>query len=578
MKLSSTVGAWLAALVVLSMAAAEEFRFQEKFVAELPGRVREILKNYDPATGQFGDKVWNCREQNCMYPLAVAYVTPGQHCHKDSKLLAVIVKAGDALIEAMDANGAWEYRKKDNIVYGMMRSPWVYARWIMTFALIGDDMPPQRREAWRKALTLGYTAIARNEVKKEIHNIPSFHAMGLYQAGLTLARPEWCRQAADFLMKVVAAQSEGGYWKEGGGPLIEYNFVYIEALGHYYGMSHDRRVLPALEKAAAYHAHFTYPDGKSVETIDQRNPFNADVALGNVGFSFSPVGRTWLQQQWAKAPQIGRAADLMAAMVHHGEEGPMAPPPARDAFILRDGGVPRAAVIRRDGWFVAISAFTTPVSNVRWHQDRQNLLSIFHDVTGLILGGGNTKLQPAWSNFTVGDVGLLVHRPGDARPNFIPPAGLFHVPSAARLVEGPEPGLDLTYGPEQCRIGIRWINPRKIAYRVETTLTSGLPVAAHLTLLPQLGKTLQNGSRQKAVLDKERLQWSAQELAGTLRCCGCCLTLPATATLAWPKLPHNPYVKDGHAEPAEGRIVITLPFDAQHPRYEVLIEIQNAEN
>ena len=38
----------------------------------------------------------------------------------------MIVKAGDALIEAMDADGAWENRKKDNINYGMMRPPWLY--------------------------------------------------------------------------------------------------------------------------------------------------------------------------------------------------------------------------------------------------------------------------------------------------------------------------------------------------------------------------------------------------------------------------------------------------------------------
>jgi hypothetical protein len=344
-------------------------------------------------------------------------------------------------------------------------------------------------------------------------------------------------------------------------------------------MSHDRRVLPALEKAAAYHAHFTYPDGKSVETIDQRNPFNPDVPLGNVGFSFSPVGRAYLQQQWAKAPQIARAADLMAAMVHHGEEGPLAPPSTEETFILHDGEAPRAAIIRHEGWFIALSAFTTPVTNVRWHQDRQNLVSIFHEPAGLLLGGGNTKLQPAWSSFTVGDIGLLVHRPGDTKPNFIPPAGqLFHVPSAARLIEGAEPGLDLTYGPEQCRLRLRPIDARKLAYRVEATLTSGLPVAAHLTLLPKLGKTLQNGSGQKAVLGNEPLEWSAHELAGSLRYAGCSLTLPATATLDWPKLPHNPYVKDGHAEPAEGRIVITLPFDAEHTRYEVLIELLDSAN
>ena len=51
------------------------------------------------------------------------------------------------------------------------------------------------------------------------------------------------------------------------------------------------------------------------------------------------------------------------------------------------------------------------------------------------------------------------------------------------------------------------------------------------------------------------------------------LTLPPTATIQWPVLPHNPYVKDGHAEASEGKIVITLPFDVQHPKHEVFIEI-----
>ena len=32
---------------------------------------------------------------------------------------------------------------------------------------------------------------------------------------------------------------------------------------------------------------------------------------------------------------------------------------------------------------------------------------------GVFLGGGNTKLQPLWSTFTVGDVSLLKHKPGD---------------------------------------------------------------------------------------------------------------------------------------------------------------------
>lgn len=579
MKHANWLGACLLALIALSSVKAEDLRFKDKFVERMPGRVREILKCYDPVTGHFDGAVWECRDQNRMYALAVAYATPGHARSKDPALLEVIMKAGDALIETMDAEGAWVYRKKDGSTWGMIRSPWVYARWIMSYELIRDDMPAARRDAWRKALVLGFTTIARKEMR-DMHNISSFHAMALYQAGLSLEQPAWCSQAADFLMKVVAAQEEGGYWKEGGGPLVvEYNSVYIEALGHYYGMSHDDRVLPALEKAAAYHAHYTYPDGRCVETLDQRNPYNVEIPVGNVGFSFSAQGRAWLQQQWSKSASLERNADLMAAMVHHGAEGSMEPLPAQDVFILSDGGQPKAATLHRDGWFVALSAFTTPVTKVRWHQDRQNMVSIYHDATGLILGGGNTKLQPLWSNFTIGDTTLLFHRPGDAAPNFTPPEGkLFHVPSEARLIESPDPGLDLTYGPEQCRLRLRWITPRKMAYQVETTLGSGLPVAAHLTLLPRLGATLKNGKGQSVVLGSERIEWQPAELAGSLLYGGCRFTLPPAAHLAWPILPHNPYVKDGHAEPSEGRVVLILPFDAGHLRQEVIVEILDAEN
>ena len=44
-------------------------------------------------------------------------------------------------------------------------------------------------------------------------------------------------------------------------------------------------------------------------------------------------------------------------------------------------------------------------------------------------------------------------------------------------------------------------------------------------------------------------------------------------SLHWPKLPHNPYRKDGHSEPQEGRIEIAIPFDAQNAEHRILIEI-----
>jgi hypothetical protein len=362
-------------------------------------------------------------------------------------------------------------------------------------------------------------------------------------------------------------------------------------------MSGDRRVLAALEKAAAFHRHFTYPGGQNVETLDQRNAYYDRIAPGNVGFTFSPVGRAYLANQWPRlgkpaldadliasrarggverrGAEAGLDADLIASLVLFGQEGPIAETPlAGDAtFVLREGGADRAAMVRRGPWFVCLSAYTTPVVKSRWILDRQNLVSVYHDRTGLILGGGNTKLQPLWSNFTVGDTALLAHRPGDTNPDFLPKGKLFHVPSAATLLLGPDPTLRLTYGPEQCTIRTHIQDERTLRCTIGATAASELPVKAHLTLIPRFGKPLQTAAGQKLTLGREPIALGAGQVGAWVAHGGYRLKLPPAATLTWPALPHNPYRADGHATPEEGRIVIQIPLDRRQREQQVVVEI-----
>jgi hypothetical protein len=558
---------------------AEDLVYKDRLLAALVKKVPETLKTYDPRTGHFGTGIWTCRDQQEMYPLAIAYATnaPGNKYHKDPKLLDVIVKAGDALIADANDKGQWVFRKKDGSTWGDIWMPWTYSRWIRTFGLIRDDMPADRRMAWEKALTLGYTGIGKSQLG-HLANIPTHHAMGLYIAGKTLNRPEWCRQAAEFMdQKVLPAQAEGGYWSEGGGPVIEYNFVYVEAIGIYYAASGDERVLPALRRAAEYHWHFTYPDGRSVETIDQRNPYSPAIHSGNVGFTFTPEGRAYLKRQWDLIGMNNLKADEIAALLQYGKEGPLAAaPPGTTAqtFVLTDKGQDKAAIIRQGPWFVCLSAYTTPVATNRWYQDRQNMMSVFHDKVGLVIGGGNTKLQPAWSSFTVGDESLLRHKPGDTKPDFLPPPGkLFHVPSAATLLREPCCGLDLTYGKETCRIQVQPKDERTLVCTLSATAVSGMPVAAHLTLWPHLKQAVETGGGQRFELGDSPVTLSADQVGGSVAHAGWRITVPKTATLTWPALPHNPYRKDGRAEAGEGRISIRIPFDAQHRQCEATLAI-----
>src|SRR5207237_6675847 len=150
--------------------------------------------------------------------------------------------------------------------------------------------------------------------------------------------------------------------------------------------------------------------GTPVETVDERNVYQPTLFASNVGFSFSLEGRglLWRQTELRKTkkqPEVGN--DAAAAFILYGEIGPAIPPPdasSQPLQVLSDHN----AMTRRDGpWFACLSAYHTSVSQSRWYPDRQNLLSVFHDKTGLIVGGGSTKLQPLWSTFTVGDVSLL---------------------------------------------------------------------------------------------------------------------------------------------------------------------------
>ncbi|HIQ22449.1 MAG TPA: hypothetical protein EYH34_14595 [Planctomycetes bacterium] len=580
---------WVVLALACGRIVADDLAYKERLLGALVQSTPRILARFDSETGRFGTGIWICRDQHPMYPLAVVYATAaeGNRYYRDPQLLEVIVKAGDPLLANMDAEGRWEFVKKDGSTWGRIWMPWTYSRWIRTFALVRHAMPAEARRRWSEALRRGYGAISRTQLGG-VHNISAHHAMGLYIAGQVFGRDEWCRQAAEFLLRVANAQREGGYWSEGVGPVVLYNFVYIDALGTYYAVSGDRRVLPALERSARFHRHFTYPGGQNVETIDGRNPYDGTIAEGNVGFTFSPEGRAYLFRQWSRLGWEGLDADLIASLTLYGQEGPMAAGGADEdgVFVLREGGEARAATIRRRPWFICLSAYTAPISTSRWIQDRQNLVSIYHDKVGLIVGGGNTKCQPLWSNFTVGDPSLLSHAPGDTSPDFRPRGELYHVPRQATLVLDPEPGLDLVYGEQACQIRLRVVDERKLEYTLRASVGASLPVAAHLTLIPRMNQPLETAAGRSVLIRGEPVVLPADQLGPWIAHGGFRLHLPATfvqtgyrldlppgAALRWPVLPHNPYRKDGRAEPAEGRIALRLPFDADHDQSRVVIEV-----
>src|SRR5581483_2941902 len=235
-------------LVSAPLVSAEDWRFKAQLLPLLAEKVPAILKTQDLTTGRFGSGVFIVRDQEPMYALAVAWATQGDgnpYFHSD-ELLSAIIKAGDALIDAQKPSGMFLFKKKDGSEWGDIYMPWTYSRWIRAFALIKDAMPDDARQRWARALALGFDGILKTQLTKPVENITAHDAMGLYLAGKTLDHPDWCDAARQYMKKVVDRQSADGFWSEHVGPVINYGFVYVEAVGTYYGMSHDPDVLPAL--------------------------------------------------------------------------------------------------------------------------------------------------------------------------------------------------------------------------------------------------------------------------------------------------------------------------------------------
>lgn len=524
-------------------------------LSALDNAVPEILAS-QKNNGQFGTDPWISTDQNVLLALAAAWVLKDSAHYQNENVLRAIERGGYALQDAQDETGMVVFRKKDHSTWGPIYMPWVYSRMMRAFYITKEAMSDEAQKRWSEALLLAYDGIARTALDR-IHNIPTHHAMGLYCAGKVFARNDWQEQARDFLHQVVDAQSPDGWWAEHKGPVVAYNLVYAESLGIYYTMSGDEKVLDALTRAAHYHAACVYPDGSLLETIDGRNPHHDGVRLGNVGFAHTPAGRGFLAQQHALFAQGNGTfdADYAAHMLLYGADGELVETAAAQnehTSCIGDD----ALVVRRRPWFYALSAFTAEIPQNRFGQDRQNFASIYHDEVGLIAGGGNTKLQPLWSSFTVGDPSLLSHTAGDEEPNFNPPEGLLHIPDSAELLAA-DATVQLHYGETTGRIALRVEGDRELAITLATTAPTPAPVTAHITLIAHIGQALKSAVAHCEALGEEALDWPDPEW---IEHAGWRLEIPRGGHLYWPVRPHNPYRKDGAAEIEEARLVVALPL------------------
>ncbi|MEZ5277187.1 MAG: hypothetical protein R3F07_12470 [Opitutaceae bacterium] len=575
-------------------------RLRRLYIDALESRAEAILASGHPG-GRFGTEPWIVRDQDVILPLALLYKFGPEHRKGNPELLGTIAAAGCYLRERQDARGMYLFNKKDGSEWGMIFMPWTYLRWMITYDLLADDLAEEDRQTWEEGLRLGYAGISETELSSSsniypgplpgqapppkgefipwIHNIPCHHAAGLYLAGKRFGREDWMSQARSYQHQVVAAQSPHGWWTEHSGPVVLYNRVYLEALAIYFQYSGDPVVGDALRRGNTFHLHFTYPDGSSIETIDERNPYPP------IEYKTEADGSPrWLPRLMFPHPGLYASADgvvllkrLLDALEARG---------ARDLdnaeylfLCLPDGGLPegaagapasqyamgdKALVVNEGPWTLCLSAYCATRTPNRFIQDRQNLVSVFHRDLGIILGGGNTKIQPLWSTMTVGDTRLVSPAGSTRETDLAPETALSYVPYTAVIVGEGGRGVGLTIGTGGAllRIGLRVISDNALEWKVclEKAAPDGSEVANHLTFIRYPESPVIFSDRSSADLGMDGWSRSGLEWIGHH---GWRLTLPSAARISWPVLPHNPYTGDGKAAWNEGRLVVTLPFERE---------------
>jgi hypothetical protein len=535
--------------------------------------VERNLERFDEATGRFmtGDG-WAVTNQDIVYPLALLYTTAGNRYHGDQGILRYAVRGADAWRDFQYPDGRVEFVKVDGSRWGPTYMPWSMYHWLETYALLREQLDPARRARWEEGLTLAYDGIKGELASGHVHNIPTWKGMASYRAGELFGRPDWQEAGRQMIALAVGAQTPHGYWREHHGPTTLYNLVYTHAIGLYHVFSGDETVLPCLKRATDFHIRYTYPDGRVLETIDGRVKYHDRVSdFAHTTFSLFPEGRRYVRmlvenmaadRAARTAPRVshvmtsgslriasaeyGLSPRLASAYVHlcSGPEAPIAHD--EPSYRIHDPG--HALIRRGEGWFTCLSGVVTPRVESRWGQDRGNQVSIWHEKSGLIVGGGNSKDQPEWCTFAVG---------AGPKPAYLPTAATLH-PSVE------EDAVALSYGDPgeagaTCVVALRIVDGRRL--EIQLTGTASTPCVAHLPLKLDPGMPLRTGAGAAHALDGPPILVDGAACGGWVGHGTWRLTVPVGSRLRWPVMPFNPYTADGAAPMDEAAAVLTVPLD-----------------
>ncbi len=561
---------------------------------EVLARSVELQAGLQAADGRFRDRLpepgdmeggWRITGMQFIYAPALLYVAdhPANPVKGDAKVLAMALRAGDYLASVVGPDGTVRPTVDGRPTDPLDAHRTIYC-WGEAYGLLEKHLGPERSKTWREALYRAGQAILEQEVVSKIdrprYTSPflgfSPNHMGLrsstvWRLGMLLDQAEWVKTTEPALRKFIAEIRPGGYWEEHDGPTMSYDYLNASVAGLFLHYTGDPEAMRACSLSTDFHAHWSTPDGVDIHTVDQRNRdhFRPAASYGLFAFSHFPEGRRYARFKLLSALGDGdnpletlglESLARIAQDAHYHVSGPEQEIPQQ--LTRYRHSLDRPAVVRKEGpWVHSISALVSPPRPLsQFYLDRIVPISLWHEKTRHIIGGGNSKGQPELATFSV--------RRADGSHDCLP---------LDALILGSGEGDDtlcVAHEGFSLSLTISYPDPSTALLRARAVRTYDRPgdiAQLNLPLVLQPGATL-TGGKGPITLDQSPVRLHGPD---RISCQGWSLTMPEGAVLVWPYYTYSPYGAERvpeNIQAAQG--VLSLPLNDDARWVEIRIEIQ----
>jgi hypothetical protein len=374
---------------------------QDDLFGQMVELVPIILEEMDPEKpGVPYGKAPNLHNMGPSYMFSFLYKTrrPDNPYFNDKRLLKASIEMCDHIVETNQSGLEWP-------MYNLCQ----------TYELLRDELPAATVRRWKEGARYYANHRGIRPYFFTSFNHEAWNALAVYRAGQVFGEPGWVEQGRFLMDRLLEIQHPMGYWEEGPhhGPSIKYNQLMLEPIIIYADYSGDKAALAAARKLADFMIRYSLPDGSLSGAIDGRQGYFLSyfgstlygldrwpqgkslnrklIEVRKRYSSFSPNDKFYSLSDWYAYFGMFCLVDEFRSIVPSTPTEPL--PQSVNGYLAedhRDGF--DAGIIRNHDWCVILSGIFSDIPKVgesMFRLERQSRLDVWHEKTGLIIGGGH---------------------------------------------------------------------------------------------------------------------------------------------------------------------------------------------